>query len=182
MKGNEWNKKVKVKANDKAEDVVIFIGLIHWRQEERKLKPARGKRVALKRSNQAPYAEVRSKGIQKWKAYHSNDFAEDEEYSLVYQDGQEALFLPGTREFFTAKRYKEQSGKDYKRITLYLCTKNDLRRNEDFDIESETDDFNIESETEDECAEPTGKKSKPQVNQDELIARETTVSFHVRSW
>jgi hypothetical protein len=131
------------------------------------LKPARGKRVALKISNKAPYAEVQSKGREKWKAYHSNDFAEDEEYSLVYQDGQEALFLPGTREFFTLKRYKEESGKDYKRITLYLCSKDDLRRNENFNIESE--EF---EESEDEWEEPTGKKSKFQFKQDEIIARE----------
>ena len=120
---------------------------------------ARSKRVALRILNKAPYADVRSKGIEKWKAYHSNEF--DEEYSLVYQDGQEALFLPGTKEFFTAKRYKEESGKDYKRITLYLCSNYDLKKNEDFDHESET---------EDEFLEPAEKKSKSQVEQDEIIA------------
>jgi hypothetical protein len=33
---------------------------------------ARSKRVALRILNKAPYADVRSKGIEKWKAYHSN--------------------------------------------------------------------------------------------------------------
>ena len=69
--------------------------------------------------------------------------------------------MPGTKEFFTAKRYKEESGKDYKRITLYLCSNYDLKKNEDFDHESET---------EDEFLEPAEKKSKSQVEQDEIIA------------
>ena len=76
---------------------------MQWKEDECKLKPARGKRVALKISNKAPYAKVRLKGIEKWKAYHSNEFIEDEEYCLTYQDGQEALFLPGTTEFFFCK-------------------------------------------------------------------------------
>ena len=96
FKGSEWNKKVKVKPVDKSNDVVIYIGLMQWKEDECKSKPARGKRVAQKISNKVPYAEVRLKGIEKWKAYHSNKFIGDEEYCLTYQDGQEALFLSGT--------------------------------------------------------------------------------------
>ena len=96
---------------------------MQWKEGECKLKPTRGKRVALKISNKAPYAEVRLKGIEKCKAYHSNKLIIDEEYSLTYQDGQEALFLPGTKEFFSAKRYREESGKDYKRITYTSAAK-----------------------------------------------------------
>lgn len=151
-------KKLKSK---KADEVVIFIGLIQWREKERKLVAARSKRVALRILNKAPYADVRSKGIEKWKAYHSNKFDEDEEYSLVYQDGQEAIFLPGTKECFTAKRYKGEIGKDYKRITLYLCSNYDLQKNE-----------------EDEFLEPAEKKSKSQVKQDEIIARELQSEFN----
>ena len=130
---------------------------MQWKEDECKLKPARGKRVALKISNKAPYAEVWLIGIEKWKAYHSNKFIEDEEYCLTYQDGQEVLFLPGTTKFFSAKRYREESGKDYKRITLYLCRKDYLRRNEDI------------------------RSSKPQVDQDELIARELQHRFNNES-
>ena len=78
----------------------------------------------------------------------------------------------GTTESFSAKRYREESGKDYKRITLYLCRKDYLRRNED---------ISLSSETEDECEQPVEKRSKSQVDQDELIARELQHRFNNES-
>ena len=47
MKGSEWKKKVD-KGKSKYEDVVIFIGLLQWNQEERKLKAKRGKKLLSK--------------------------------------------------------------------------------------------------------------------------------------
>ena len=45
-------------------------------------------------------------------------------YHLLYQDGSHAIWVPGTerKEKFTLKRYKEEIGKDYERITMFLCT------------------------------------------------------------
>ena len=41
------------------------------------------------------------------------------------------MFLPGSNmEFFTLERYREELGKDYKRITLFLCTLTDFRMSE----------------------------------------------------
>ena len=51
-------------------------------------------------ANQAPYAEIRSQALSKWKACQSNIYEEEKNYSLVYEDGNQALFLPGTKEFF----------------------------------------------------------------------------------
>ena len=46
------------------------------------------------------------------------------------------MFLPGSyREFFTLKKYKEELGKDYNKITLFLCTRDDFSRHEE-DAES----------------------------------------------
>jgi hypothetical protein len=81
LKGSEWEKKVKGKEKDKADDVInIFIGLLQWRQLDRKLKPARGKRIALRVSNEAPYAELCTQALLKWKAYQSNIYDEEKEY------------------------------------------------------------------------------------------------------
>ena len=112
MKASEWKKNVDI-GEGEDEDVVIFIELPQWKAEERKLKAKRGKRVPLKISNQAPYIEVLSKGIIKWKTYHTNDFIEQKEYTVVYPDGQEALFLPGTKEFFFSKTIE---GRDWERL------------------------------------------------------------------
>ena len=49
----------------------------------------------------------------------------------MYEDGICALFLPGPeKELFTLKRYQEEIGKDFKRITLFLCTDYDLKKSE----------------------------------------------------
>ena len=86
LKGTEWNKKVKGKEKDKADAVIIFIGLLQWRHLDHKLKPARGERIDLRVSNQSPYAEIRFQALSKWKAYQSNIYEEEKEYSLVYED------------------------------------------------------------------------------------------------
>ena len=41
---------------------------------------------------------------------------------LVYPGGQSAMTLPGQpEEVFTLRKYKEDLGKQYNRITFYLC-------------------------------------------------------------
>ena len=77
-----------------------------------KLKPVRGKRIALRVSNKAPYTVISSKAIEKWKAYQSQLYIEEEEeeeYMLVFEDGKQTQFLPGTVEFFNLLRYHEEN-------------------------------------------------------------------------
>ena len=48
-------------------------------------------------------------------------------YVLLYEDGNRALFMPGgNKEFFDLSKYKEELGRDYRRICLYLCTEEDF--------------------------------------------------------
>ena len=52
------------------------------------------------------------------------------------------MFLPGSnQEAFSLKKYKEEVLKDYKRITFYLCTTEDLSCSETFC--SDDEDINI---------------------------------------
>ena len=61
--------------------------------------------------------------MEKWKAFYSHLYAESNEYVLLYENGEEALFLPGSKkEFFSLERYQQELGKDFNRITLFLCT------------------------------------------------------------
>jgi len=114
------NKKAKcTKGKDLNQEVVIFIGLMEWSEEESNLKPKRGKRLV---SRDAPYKVLIEKAVEKWKSYNSNLYEEREDYALLVDNGQEALFLPGPgKEFFLLCHYQEEVGKDFKRITLYLC-------------------------------------------------------------
>ena len=76
-------------------------------------------------SNAATKAILHEKAEEKWRAYYSNLYYPDQNYLLVYEDGQIVNFLPGTNEPFSLKRYHEESGIDYNRINLCLCTTED---------------------------------------------------------
>lgn len=70
------------------------------------------------------------------KAYHSNLYEEDEEYVLLLDNCKGAIFLPGpAREFFSLERYQEEVGRDFKRITPYLCTAQDFYRSENVNLD-----------------------------------------------
>ena len=71
------------------------------------------------------------KALDQWKAYFNNCYDNKEDYVLLLEDYKEAMFLPGsTKEFFTLDRYREEFGKDFKRITLFHCTLSDFRMSE----------------------------------------------------
>lgn len=164
-KSHQWKEKVgKTAVKEKEEHVAIAIGLMEFHENESRLKPVRGKRVMLKISNTAPYADVRAQAETKFKAYHTNCYREGEEYSLLYESGQEAQFLPGTREFFSLSKYRDELGKDYKRIVLYLCTSEDLKASESHDAR-EVD----ENVTSGEADHPPQKKIKTKINSDEML-------------
>ena len=104
------------------QEVLIYIRLLKWNEKQNVLKPKRGKKVALRISNSAKTSLVRQKAEEKWKAYYRNLYEENQTYLLLYEDGQQVLFLLGTSELFTLKQYHEEIGKDYNTTHLYLCT------------------------------------------------------------
>ncbi|XP_006815641.1 uncharacterized protein LOC102807520 [Saccoglossus kowalevskii] len=57
---------------------------------------------------------------------------EDKTYLLLLEDGTQATFIPGqqSKEFFSLCRYREELGKDYQRICMYLCTEKDYNISE----------------------------------------------------
>ena len=134
LKGKQWKSLVtnSKKGKNAVVDVKISIGLYEFSPKDMKLKPKRGKRMALTVSNVAPYAEILKKAVDKWESFHSDCYDEEEDYMLLLEDGKEALFLPGAhREFFTLKKYREELGKDHNKIILFLCTRSDFKLNED---------------------------------------------------
>lgn len=69
------------------------------------------------------------------------------------EDGKKALFLPGSKkELFTLSRYQEELGRDYKRITLFLCPDHDFQISEgNFDEHDSTDFGNDDSGAPSSC-------------------------------
>jgi hypothetical protein len=84
-----------VKAKSLNQEVVIFIGLMKWSDEYLKLKPMRGKHLALKVYKEDPYKVLCEKAIEKWKAYNPDLYSENQTYVLLLDSGKEANFLPG---------------------------------------------------------------------------------------
>lgn len=136
LKGKKWKESVSKKGRGrefcktekmKSEEVKIYIGLAEWVGKNDSLKKRHGKRVQLKVNKRDPPRVILEKALAKWKDFKSDCYCEEEEYVLLLEDFKEALFLPGTyKEFFTIERYQEVLGKDYKNITLYLCTNTDF--------------------------------------------------------
>ena len=92
---------------------------------------------------------------------------------MVYEDGNQAQFLPGTVEFFNLPRYHE-IGKDYKRIVLYLCTTTDIRAAE----KSRQEVYSSESEnSDDENQLRPGKKAKSEIDRDEELGNSLQLKF-----
>lgn len=135
---------VSKKQGDKEMDVQIMVGMMHFSEKDMRLKPKRGKRVALSVSNKAPYRVILEKAVAKFRAYHSDIFDNNEDYVLLLENGEEAQFIPGScpKEFFSLKRYKEDLGKDYAKLILYLCGMKDfvINTQEDEDEENNLSD------------------------------------------
>ena len=166
-KEKKWKTKCQNnKVKPKEEEMTIAIGLLEWK--EKRLKPVRGQRIALRVSNNAPYAEILSKAVKKWKAHHSDLYIEDEEYFPVFESGKEAQVIPGTVELFTLSRYQEEIGKDYKRIVLYLCSRTNVNSAE-HGYGSSVSEYSAE-----ECK---AKRAKLQIKNDEESARDLQFEF-----
>lgn len=182
-KGKQWFSKVKggrgkgTKTSAADEEVLIYIGLLEWNEKQNALKPKRGKKVALRISTSAKSSLVRQKAEEKWKAYYRNLYEESQTYLLLYEDGQQVLFLPGTSELFSLKRYQEEIGKDYNRIHLYLCTTEDYNNTLDDGDESE-DETHSSSKYAKVENETALTKVGEQIQQDEQLARELENQFN----
>ena len=85
------------------------------------LQPVRGKKLLLKVKTTINY-DLKKRAIEKH-SHHDQSFCCLEEYVLLYPDGKEALSLPGiTSTRLQLDSYKEELGKPYSQIVLYLCS------------------------------------------------------------
>ena len=76
-KGKQWKSLVSKpgkQSKTQGTDVSIVISLFEWNVKAGKLKPKRGKRVALVIPNTATYACILKKVVDKLRAFHSDCF------------------------------------------------------------------------------------------------------------
>ena len=93
------------------------------------LKRCRGKTLPVKVKPTANAQCILDKGLTKH-ANHDKKVHEGLEYVLLYPDHSEVINLPGTNEEFILEKYREDVGKSYNRITLFIASKSDFLMSE----------------------------------------------------
>ena len=92
-------------------------------------KPVRGKSLPLKVKKHVSAETILDEALKKRSSY-DRTFRNDKTYKLCFPDGSEVTTLPGIKEPFTLEKYKEDLGKTYARITLFLCPLEDASDSE----------------------------------------------------
>ena len=127
MKSQDWFSKVNNanKPHKRDIEVSINIGILKWSDKQLYLKPVRGKRVAIKVKTNESYSNLLQKAISKFRTFYKDLLDTECEYVLTFENGDVANIIPGTTEEFTLSKYKEEIGKDFKSIVLFLTSTND---------------------------------------------------------
>jgi hypothetical protein len=174
--GFEATKKKKGKSTNP--DVTINIGQKKFVDGD--FKNIWGKKLPVSVPRNATYALILERAVEKWTAF-DRKFNSEDSYALVYDDGSHAQFLPGSsKHFFDLEKYKTDIGKDFKRITMYLCTSSDLEMCEnpskddddkEADIQEVWDEFDNMQDTEQGMSSDISVEVMQQIEEDKQIAQ-----------
>ena len=131
----------------------MSINVGYMKFEGDKFIKCRGRTLPVK----VPVTADRKKFLERSVRKHANHFKdvhENLEYTLVYPDNSEIVHLPGTTEQFVLNKYREDVGRNYNRITIFIATKTDYINYHLFQIdeslEAESSDNNHGSEDDDD--------------------------------
>ncbi|XP_072572064.1 G2/M phase-specific E3 ubiquitin-protein ligase-like isoform X1 [Paramormyrops kingsleyae] len=130
--------------NKKISDKPVKISVGIMNKTKNGLRPMRGKNLPVHVDPQWSSEQLLAAALKKQKDF--NQDMEDGEYVLLYPDGSQIKNIPGTDTPFTIGKYKEAIGKAYQRITLYICTLEDLLSKSQDDSVSEEDEVVIRAQ------------------------------------
>ncbi|CAJ1076020.1 G2/M phase-specific E3 ubiquitin-protein ligase-like [Xyrichtys novacula] len=88
------------------------------------LKPLRGRSLCLSTHPDITAPDLLDQAVKKMKDFNKD--LDDGPFILLYPDCSEVVNVPGTETPFMLKTYKEEIGKPYQRITIYICSKTDF--------------------------------------------------------
>lgn len=88
------------------------------------LKPLRGKTLPLALDPQTTADDLLALAVKKMTDFNKD--LEEGPYILLYPDGSEIIYIPGTQKPFLLKDYKVEMGKPYARLSLFICSKKDF--------------------------------------------------------
>lgn len=128
------NKSTKSKANC-PDKVKIQIGIKEFHETDGALKILKGRSLPVSIKPNANAKQLLEEAVNKH-AKHFRSFNQYDRYVLLYPDNTIIDKLPGALEDFTLERYKEELGKPYSKISLFICRKECLEK---IDLESDCD-------------------------------------------
>ena len=99
--------------------VLINVGLIET-NEKGVVAIKRGSRLATKVLKSFGPTKVAHAAVRKH-ADHDQFFCGSDDYVLCYPDQKIVQFIPGSNKEFTVELYKEEIGKPYSKVDLFLC-------------------------------------------------------------
>ena len=114
-------------------DVSINIGIMRYVNGT--LKFCRGRNLAVTVPSSASRDDILTKAVTKHANHDKNLIRDDLRYTLLYRDGTEVKTLRGSSDCFILHKYKEEIGKSYSRVTLYIATKSDVDDAQFFELE-----------------------------------------------
>ena len=132
-------KKPKCANKEGTKDVTINIGVMRYVNGT--LKTCKGRNLPVSVPPTATRDTILTRAVQK-RVNHNRNMARGIKYALLYLDGTEVDTLPGTSTPFVLSKYKDELGKSYTRVTLYIATKCDV----DFGVLDELADEHLSSD------------------------------------
>ena len=133
------SKSIKSKANNQ-DKVKIQIGIKEFHETDGALKILKGRSLPVSVEPSTNAKQLFEKATDKH-AKHFRSFNQYDRYVLLYPDNTIIDKLPGALEDFTLERYKEELGKPYSKISLYICRKECFEK---IDLESDCDSIGDE--------------------------------------
>lgn len=112
------------KSKSKETEVSINVGFMKL-DKTGNFKKCRGKTLPIKVLPSADKKSILAKAVKKH-ANHDKTIHEGLEYVLLYPDGNEVVKLPGTDNEFSLKEYREDVGRTYNRVNLFIATRGDF--------------------------------------------------------
>lgn len=129
--------KRKSNETDREKVVTCKIALMTYREDADRLKVVRGSQHSLSVVPATNAYELKRKAVEKLSRFNSSLSNYPEHYCMLYPDLTLVCMIPGTEKPFTLKEYKDELGKPYERLTLYICKREDYLAHEGIDEDDE---------------------------------------------
>lgn len=107
-------------------EVSICIGIKKYEPGFLELKYVRGKSLPIRVLPSDGPKTILEKAVTKHEHHNTNWMVKGQRYVLLYPDDTEVVNLPGSNKPFILHDYKEEVGKSYSRLTLYIALYSDF--------------------------------------------------------